>query len=55
MNSKIKEYSSEHKCKFLVPITACNLMFEFDVVQINKTTVSNARPGYNSYSNHYGK
>lgn len=51
MTMKVSEGKGEKKCKFPVPITACNLMFEFHVVNSNKTTTSSTS---NPYSNPYG-
>ena len=46
---KVTEGKGEKKCKFSVPITACNLMFEFHVVNSNKTTTSSGN-SKNPYS-----
>jgi len=51
---KVNDFGNDNRCKFPVPITVVNLMFEFHVVQSNRTTTSVAKP-YNSYSNPYGK
>jgi hypothetical protein len=51
MTMKVTEERGDKKCKFPVPITACNLMFEFHVVKSNKTSIS---AGSASYSNPYG-
>lgn len=53
MTMKVSEEKGEKKCRFPVPITACNLMFEFHVVKSNKTSVSANKPDP-LYSNPYG-
>lgn len=51
---KVSEEKGEKRCKFPVPITACNLMFEFHVVNSNRTMTMSGGQRSNPYSNPYG-
>jgi hypothetical protein len=53
MTMKVNDEKGEKKCRFPVPITACNLMFEFHVVKSNRTSISANKP-HPLYSNPYG-
>lgn len=54
MTMKVSEDKGEKKCKFPVPITACNLMFELHIVQLNKTMTTSSSRNRGYHSNPYG-